>query len=42
MCFAKRNNIVGMATKLTILSLHRQSNNLYLFFFFEYDLLRDL
>ena len=33
MCFAKRNNIVGMVTKLALLLLHRQSNNLYLFLF---------
>ena len=33
MCFAKRNNVVGMVTKLARLSLHWQSNNLYLFLF---------
>ena len=32
MCFAKRNNNVGMVTKLELLLLHQQSYNLYIIF----------
>ena len=32
MCFAKKNNNVRMVTKLELLSLHQQSNNLYIIF----------
>ena len=42
MCFAKRNNNVGMATKLAL--YHYTGNQIFyrFVFFLEYDQLRDL